>query len=714
MWSIVTRRLGVSLLHQATRTLWFCVAATACVATGAHAQENRLVVRHVRFQGAKTVDPELLAASIYTTQSAWFARVGLVRWLGWGEKRYFSETDFLGDVSRVQIVMRLSGYSTATVDTVVKRSPGSIDVTFKIAAGDPVRLESLAITGLDSVDDALRLRQDLPIAAGDIASDFKLHETADTLTQRLRNQGYPNATVEVIEREHGARESTQIRARPGRHSQFGAIKVTAPLGVDTAFTAALIVARPGHEYRAKDIDQSQRALYTSDLYRAASVVIDSNRYSAATDTIVPISVSVVQNAGHRAKASSGYGTDDCFRMGLGWTARNFPKSGLVFDVTGQLSKIGVGDPLGFGLENSLCGTLKGDSIGSRVANYGVNASVRRNAFLSPMNALVFSVFATQHSEFEVYLRREFGASVSLTRVTSTNIPVTLTYRIADGTTTANSASFCAFFNTCEPADIAQLKQRRLQGTLTLSLLRQRLNNPLDPIRGSILSASATLSSRILGSSATQQFMRFVGDASGFVPITRSIVLAGHVRAGIVLAPKINLTEGGSGNFVPPDQRFYAGGAYDVRGYDQNELGPLIYVVPTDSVPTTVPLNTGDIPPTAVHVAPTGGTHVGIGNLELRLPTPLLAGRLRWAVFVDAGTLWNDGGTSDLRITPGVGLRYSSPLGPVRFDIGYNRYPLETGKLYQIGTDGTLEKLSDSYVKPRARNWTLHFSIGQAF
>jgi outer membrane protein assembly factor BamA len=420
---------------------------------------------------------------------------------------------------------------------------------------------------------------------------------------------------------------------------------------------------------------------------------------------------VIPSLGHRAKASAGYGTDDCFRVGTEWAARNFPNRGLVFDVTTQLSKIGVGAPLGFGLQNNLCRTLFNDSVGSRVANYGINASIRRNAFIGPTNSLILSVFATRHSEFEVYLRREIGTSISVTHLDASNIPVTLTYRIADGTTTANPASFCAFFNTCQPALIAALQQRRVQGTLGLSALRQRVNNPLDPLRGTILSGSLTWSSRLLGSSATQQFFRMVGDVSGFVPLTRSVVLAAHLRGGIIFAPQINVSDSSIGNFVPPDQRFYAGGAYDVRGYDQNELGPLVYVVPADSID---PARTPQFSQTSVHVAPIGGTRVAIGNVELRMPTPFFAGRLRAAVFVDAGMLSNAAGPSPVRITPGAGLRYSSPIGPIRIDVGYNTHSLEPGQLFKISSDGSLSLIDDGFVKPRNGSWTWHFSIGQAF
>lgn len=680
------------------------VAGVAVFARPAAAQLRPLVVHSVKFSGYKPVDPEFLAASIATTQSSFFQRTALLRWTGLGDKKNFNQLLFIGDVQRLRIAFINSGYPLVKVDTVVKRSRNSISVTFKITKGEPVRLIGFDIAGLDGVVNPELYRRDLPIAVGDIASDYKLHEARDTVEQRLRNHGYATATVEFVEREnqHGATESARFNVHTGLYSRFGEIHVAPDSGIDTALVASLMATRPGAEYREQDIIRSQRNIFTSELFR--TFAIDT----AVIDSTVPMDVRVTPNWGHRIKASVGYGTDDCLRIGAGWTARNAPRSGLVFDINGQVSKIGVGDPLGFGLERNICRELATDSVGSRVANYGLNTSLRRNAFLSPSNSAVLSVFATRRSEFKVYLRQEFGASFSVTHLTSANVPITLAYRIADGTTTANPASFCAFFNTCEPAAIAVLQQRRLQATLTLSALRSRVNNPLDPSRGSILSASMAVSSRYIGSSPTEQFARFIGDASGFVPIARNVVLVGHVRAGVILAPKIALgTE--NGNFVPPDQRFYAGGANDVRGYDQNELGPLVYVISADSVGTD-----GSFSPSATRLAPTGGTRLAIGNLEVRFPTPLFVGRLKGAVFVDAGVLSSEGESRPVRVTPGFGLRYLSPLGAIRLDMAYNRYSLESGRLYSISSDGSLTKLKESFVKARPSQWTLHFAIGQNF
>ncbi len=679
----------------------------------ARAQSQPLMVRGLSFTGNHAIDATTLAAAIATTNSSAFARWGMLRWLGLGDKRYFNQQDFLRDILRLQLIYRRSGYLEVKVDTIVRRTPTDISITFAITEGPPVLVDKFQVTGLDSLpeDESDLLVLDLPLAEGDVFSRYVLEAARDTLKLRLQNTGFPSATVTgrfgVDSSQRMARVT--LEAKPGTRAVFGQAHVTGQDQVDSAFIASLLTAHPGKPYRLEEIYRSQRALYGSSLFRFASVSIDSSRFGDSSTT-VPLLVAVTEGKMHRATGSIGYATTDCFRAGAGWTARNFLGGGRIVDLSTQVSKIGVGTPLDFGADRNICSPLKEDSIGSRKANYGVTLSMRRNGFFSPDNSLVVSLYSERRSEYKVYLRDEIGASAAITRETYARIPVTLTYRFGYGTTDANAVSFCAFFNACVAADIAQLRERRVLATLSLNAARQRVNNLLDPSRGTLLSAQATVSSRFIGSSDRQQFFRLVGDASIYFPVTRQIVLAGHIRAGAIYAPLINLESGSRANFVPPDQRFYAGGPNDVRGYDRNELGPVVYVVRDSAV------GADGVPDVnAVRVAATGGNRTAVANLELRLPSPIFSQRLRFAAFVDAGTLWEGGGPAPIRVTPGVGLRFASPLGPVRFDLGYNPYKLQRGALYAANSEtGELTLINPSYVKDRGRSYTLHFSVGQAF
>ena len=527
----------------------------------------------------------------------------------------------------------------------------------------------------------------------------------------MRDRGYPSASVTG---QFGVDDTLRIarvtlEAHPGVRAVFGTTRVTGQQEVDSGYIASLLTSHPGQDYRQEELYRSQRAMYAAEVFRFASVQIDSANFTD-TSTRVPLVVNVSGGEMHRAMGSVGFATTDCFVAGAGWRARNALGGGKIFDVTANLSKIGVGDPLDFGLGQSLCKQVAEDTVGSGQLNYGVAVSVRRNGFLSPDNSLLVALFGARRSEYKVYLRNEIGVSAALSRETAARVPVTLAYRLAYGSTEANAVNFCAFFNACVPEDIAQLQQPDFLGTLTLSAIRRRVNSFLDPSRGSVFSGEVTVSSKLLGSSQDQQFLRLVGDASFYLPVTRNVVLASHLRLGYIYAPIIELASGTTDASVPPDQRFYAGGANDVRGYDRNELGPVVYVVSDTSIsPEGIP------DPNAVQVSATGGDRTIVANLELRLPSPVLSSRLRFAAFVDAGTLWEGKGSSVLRITPGFGVRFASPLGPMRFDVGYNWYQLQEGVLYSANSvTGELVAIQPAYVKDRGRNYTIHFSVGQAF
>src|SRR6185436_14547966 len=149
----------------------------------------------------------------------------------------------------------------------------------------------------------------------------------------------------------------------------------------------------------------------------------------------------------------------------------------------------------------------------------------------------------------------------------------------------------------------------------------RVNYPLDPTRGTSLSADLTHSSSIIGSSKFAQFTRLVGDGAIYRPVGGA-VLALHARAGAVVAPRLTLT-GGAGNFIPPEHRFYAGGPNDVRGFSRNELGPLVYVIDEPD------LGAGGvtIPDDSVRNAAIGGNTLVVVNAELRVPSPFWSDRL---------------------------------------------------------------------------------------
>ncbi|MGH7499133.1 MAG: BamA/OMP85 family outer membrane protein [Gemmatimonadales bacterium] len=686
------------------------------------AQEPQRVVRKLNFEGNKSIPSEVLATAIATTNSSWFARAIPFRWLGLGEKRYFDEQEFRRDVVRLEVFYRRSGFPHGQVDTVVKRTSQNVSITFKIVEGEPTRVTDVDVTGLDTLPDQLRTQTlvDLPLHKGDPFNRYVMQLTSDTIGRRLRDRGYPATRVfssfETNKDANTAKVAMDVE--PGHKAVIGEVKVEGTNQVDPELARKLLVSKPGRLFSQDELFQSQRNLYASDLFRFANVNIDSASFKPDADS-VPLLVQVNEAKRHRIRSGIGYGTEDCFRGSAAWTTRNFLGSnGRILDLTARVSKVGVGDPFDWGLANSICSPSREDTVGSAQVNFYLGASIRRPAFLSPNNTISVSVFAERRSEFKVYLRQDAGTTVLLRRETpKRRIPLSLAYTLSYGRTEATPVSFCASFNACTPDLVTLLEQNRVLGTLTATGTLPQVNNPLDPSRGSLANIEATLSSKYIGSSSFQQFFRVVGDYSWYHPLARDVVLSWRVRAGAIFAPTVDVaTE--SGNFIPPEQRFYAGGPNDVRGFQRNELGPVVYVVSSsyyDSVTTRgLPLNAD-----SVTVAATGGNTLAVGNVELRVPSPVFSSRLRLAAFVDAGSVWNRGAATSsaaIKVTPGVGLRLNTPLGPARLDVAYNPYRLQAGTLFQFDTLGTLTAVpgQSSFVLDRKSHFTFHIAVGQAF
>jgi outer membrane protein assembly factor BamA len=507
-------------------------------------------------------------------------------------------------------------------------------------------------------------------------------------------------------------------ATPGKRAVIGEVAVEGTKRIDSQLVRNLLIARPGRLYSQDELLQSQRNLYASDLFRYANVNIDTTKFKPLADS-VPILVQVNEAKRRRVRGGLGYGTDDCFRGSLGWTTRNFlGSSGRILDLTSRISKVGVGRPFDWGLDRSICGSSREDSVGSARVNFSLGASIRRPAFLSPNNTVAVSLFTERRSEFKVYLRQETGTAITFRRETpKRRIPLSLAYTLSYGHTEATAESFCASFNACTPDVVALLRQNRVLATLTASGTLPRVNNPIDASRGSLSSLELTWSSRYLGSSSFQQFVRAVGDYAWYRPLSRDVVLSWRVRGGAIFAPSVDVATQ-TGNFIPPEQRFYAGGPNDVRGFDRNELGPVVYVVTQGEVDSAAAAGRA-IDPNRVTPAATGGNTLAVGNVEIRVPSPVFSSRLRLAAFVDAGGVWQrgtDNSTPVIRVTPGVGIRLATPLGPARLDVAYNPYKLQAGTLFQVDTLGSLTPVpgQDSYVLSRQGKFTVHFAVGQAF
>lgn len=672
------------------------VSVGLSVATPATAQDTSCdrgdrEVRVLRFIGNHEYTSAQLAASVVTRPSS-LSGLPVV-----GARRCLDPLEFARDLRRLATLYRRRGFPDVKVDTIVHaRRPGVMDITFSISEGRPMRVASLSILGVERDVDVRIAARDFPLYVGGVFDRTALEAGRDTLVRRLRNQGWPQAeALLAYTTDDTARTAmVEVTVVPGVRARLGLIAIL----VDTSYTGRRRISertirrtmslRTGDYYSARAIIDAQRNLYQTDAFQRVDLLPDS--LQPAGDSLVNLTVRVVEGDRFAARGGLGWATLDCFRMQGGLTDRDFLPFAQRLDFNARVSKIGIGAPLGG--TPGLCPGARSDRY-SRTLNYYVSMTVQQPVRGRQSRVPTLTIFSSTLSEFKAFLRRTpIGGALSTTNPVQSRLPSTLSYQVELGRTEAEPAFFCAVFNACDTESRNFLQRNNRLAALEYSVSRVRVDNPLRPTGGTTLRLNARHASTLIGSDKTQQFNRGLADVTWYRSLGGGAILTAHARGGVVYGGGTAPTPG---RFIPPQERLYAGGPTTVRGFRQNELGPAVYIVNGYSEVREggrlyYRADSGSV---AERVVPTGGNTLVVGNLEMQLPSPVAPRLLALAIFVDAGRLWNrDAGIGSrsrslvdngptVKVTPGVGVRVSSPFGAIRIDLGYNPYRLPSGAAY---------------------------------
>lgn len=748
---------------SARRALLTALASLALGSPAAlGAQETRcdrgdLEVAALTFQGNTAFSDAQLGAGIVTTPSSRVRRLTRVL----GARRCLDQDELPLDVARLRLWYRNHGFIDATVDTVVGViSPRRVEVRFLIAEGTPVTIDTLVIEGIDDVPERAEIRRRLPTVEGGWFDRYATAATRDTITRRLRDNGYPDAETflgyDMLRDEK--RATVTFTVVPGPRRRIGRVDVSrsgrdgGPPEVAASAVRRLAGLEEGDLYRERLLERAKRTLYQSEAFTQVTV----EPGDVLGDSLLAVDVAVREGFLRAARLGGGWGSLDCFRMTGDLTEYNFLRSATRVELRSRVSKIGIGEPLGGA--SSLCPQAQND-IYSRDLNYYVGATVSQPAVLRSSFLPTLTVYSERRSEYNAYLRTiPAGGSLNLTRAIGRRSQ-SFGYTVEYGRTEAQPALFCAVFNACEDSDRAALQRPLRLAVLSGGSSYERTNDPLDPSTGVMGRVEVRYASSLVGSERDIDFTRLTLDGAVFRPFGSDITFAMRLRLGAVFGS--DLSFGRAATFVPPQERLYAGGPNSVRGFRQNELGPSVYI-PTsfDTVGTDGTLRTSVAPGDTVFLransaetneraVPTGGNTSIIGNFELRIVSPILPSLIKWTLFTDVGELWNRGegvrglGFRQLKWTPGAGISIRTPIGFLRADLAYNQYSRPGGAAYfdaPVAAGGALYCVSPtnqlpttlqggvltqaagrcpgSYV-PRTRRdffgrWTPSIAIGQAF
>jgi outer membrane protein assembly factor BamA len=338
-----------------------------------------------------------------------------------------------------------------------------------------------------------------------------------------------------------------------------------------------------------------------------------------------------------------------------------------------------------------------------------------------------SVYAEEETVPDLFVRQSIGGELALTHRLTPDMVLTAALRPERTSFGEQSADvyFCVNFGFCTPEDISVLSETRWLSPVAVLLALNKTDDVFSARRGYYTTAEVEYAGA--ATISDYRYIRMALNAAAFYPIDEARVLAGHLRFGWI-------DPSGTQAFatttpravVHPRKRFFAGGAQSVRGFGPNLLGSTVLVVDVESDCPDQDLDTcvDGLEPSQFDERPAGGNAVLEGSIELRSD---LNARLTLVGFVDAGQVWQSlSDRTAIVFTPGVGVRFRSPIGPLRLDFGYNPSTLPDKPVVALLENGDIQELNRTipydpfgFDSPGAfteflRRVKIQLSIGEAF
>lgn len=509
------------------------------------------------------------------------------------------------DIELVDQLLRTRGYYDARVryDLQAPELGASqrLLVGLDAQVGPLYRLADVSLSGLDpNIQREAELRALFKVKPGDPADTDAILASTDAVKLGLAEGGYPFAKVDepVLRVDHDTRAAElDLIIATGGYRRFGRITVTGDPPFDARHVADIARFRPGDEYKTSEITDLERALIQTGLVASA----DITRTPGATPDTVDIAVAMTRAPARTIAGELGYGTGEGARVEVSWQHRNlFPPEGGV--------------------------TLRG-ILGTE--EQGISATFRRNNFRRRDQALNAQI-AANNVDRRAYHAETVTLSGSLERQTNIIFQKKWTWSVGAELILSDERDLFG-------AALVPRRRTYFIAALPTSLAYDGSDDLLDPTRGFRL--SGRLSPELSLQSGTFGYVRAQVDASGYVPMSGRITLAGRVRVGTIV--------GASSDRIAPTRRFYAGGGGSVRGYSYQAIGPR-------------DLNND----------PVGGRSLAEAAVEARFR---FGANNQFGIvpFVDAGTISSDALPSvrEMRVGAGIGLRYYSSFGPIRVDVG---------------------------------------------
>ncbi|MFU8859580.1 MAG: outer membrane protein assembly factor [Cyclonatronaceae bacterium] len=604
-------------------------------------------VRKVRFEGNETY-PAMVFREIIATEAPGFFR----KLLFWKKEGFeFAENEVRRDVIRIRNFYNRRGFYNARVQYDV--GPGRKDhfrhVTFLITENEPIRIDSInirieadstTISDITGERSYIRALRRNPLSVGNRYELIRFPDVENHFLDSFRNLGYAFPNISM----QGDVDTLARTAVLNVVLDPGPKSYFNTFEVEGAETVTEAYVLRESDIRPGD-EFSQRKLIN-----ARREVFGHHLFRFATlglpeqprDSTVHLLVRVREYPLRSIELRGGIGSEEIVRGLASWTHRNPFSTAHRFSVT-----------------------LRGSVIEQRA-----NIEYLFPYVLNTYGSFSVSPFAQRLNETS-FLLLKGGVNNSFIYQYRQNLLGTIGYEYS------RNEEFTRNADASLPDSLARFDVSSLQlsGFYSQSFIDQG--------QGWAIRPNVEISGFF--GTGSLQFEKLSLDVRRFIDFSRRTQLALRIDSGILFARNIDE--------LPANILLYTGGSNSVRGYGRNQVGPKRAVFNS----------AGDFEA----YLPTGGSSRLTFNAEIRQGLDFLMGGFGMVVFLDGGQVWSDYDDTriqDLKFGAGGGLRYRSPIGPIRLDIGYKLNP----------DDEDLQIFNGVKHGGRIARWGIHFSIGQAF
>jgi outer membrane protein insertion porin family len=634
----------------------------------------------------------------------------------------YSQSLLASDINGLQDLYRASGFRQVQIASSVDGSFGGKDtqlaVTLQVNEGVQTLVGDLKLLGVQKVSSDLLLSK-IDTAPGQPYSDYKLAGDRDTILNYYFNNGFPNANLEVsTEPVPGITDRINVTFTMQEGEQFFVDQV---LVSGLVHTRPHIVERklkvaPGSSLSQEDMLGTQAALYDLGIFSQVDTAVQNPTGADPTKNVL-IDI-------HEARRYTfNYGLGLEFQTGQPATSANVPqgRTGVSPRVSLEVTRLNFR-----GLDHTITfkghlGRLQQRALLSYNAPGWLDNDKLTLSFTGFYdNTLDITTFTSKRLEGSAQIHQCFGSLQKCATRPPTEMVYSFTYRRVQATNLAIS-----------PNLIPLLSQPTRVGSPGFTFIRDRRDNPIESTKGTYTTVDAAVAGKYFGSEA--DFSRILVQSSSYYivgkhrPPSKQFVIARSTRVGVqtpfgdtvILEPDELLVAPTDVNLIPLPERFLSGGGNSHRGFGLNQAGPR-------------DLKTG---------YPVGGSGLFLNQFELRLPPvdlPFVQDNISFAIFHDMGNVfarandmvdhffrWHQKNANlcmdeatytqcDFNYIShaiGVGVHYKTPIGPVRFDFGYNLNPPAFPRFAIINN---VNGEASQFDPQRASHFNFYFSIGQAF